>query len=176
MGATRPLLGLVLAVAIALSVYVLGHLLARHRVPLPTTGPREGFAGWLLLLAAGQWLAVLLLLAAVVRRVPLTADVDEPQQLSLFVHVLLLCLSLWSAVLMMRKSRLYPRLLRLELVLLVVLPPIDALWWAEENGAYVTEPKLWIAVAVRMAGTGMFAAAWYLYSEHSRRVRATFVR
>ena len=176
MGATRPLLGLVLAVVVALSVYVLGHLLARHRVPLRATGPREGFAGWLLLLAAGQWLTVLLLLAALIRRMPLMADADHPQQLRLFGHLLLLALALSSAILMTRKSRLYPRLLRLELVLLVVVPPIDALWLTEENGAYVTEPKLWIAFAVRLAATGMFAAAWYLYSEHSRRVRATFVR
>jgi hypothetical protein len=176
MGATRPLLGLALAVAIALSVYVLGLLLARHRVPLSTTTPREGFAGWLLILAAGQWLAVLLLLAALVRRMPWATEGNEAQQLRLFGHLLLLALVLSSAILMMRKSRLYPRLLRLELVLLVVLPPIDSLWWTEENGAYVTEPKLWIAFAVRLAATGMFAAAWYLYSEHSRRVRATFVR
>ena len=67
-------------------------------------------------------------------------------------------------------------MLRLELVLLVLWPPIDALWSSDESGAYVTEPKLWIAFAVRLAATGMFAAAWYLYSEHSRRVRATFVR
>jgi hypothetical protein len=47
---------------------------------------------------------------------------------------------------------------------------------ADENGAYVTEPKLWIAFAVRLAATSMFAAAWYLYSQHSLRMRTTFVR
>jgi hypothetical protein len=145
-------------------------------VPSTSSAPPEGFAGWLLLLAAGQWLAVVLLLAAFVRHMPWMIDESGPQQLRLFGQLLLLVFMAWAAILMMRKSRLYPRLLRLELVLLVVLPQIDALWIAEENGAYVTEPKLWIAFAVRLAATSMFAAAWYLYSQHSLRVRTTFVR
>jgi len=176
MGVGRPLLGLALAVMLALSVYVLGHHLARHRVPSGSSATPEGFAGWLLAVAAGQWLAVLLLLAAFVRHVPWTIDASAPMQLHLFGHLLLLVFATWAAILMMRKSRLYPTLLRLELVLLVVLPPIDALWMADENGAYVTEPKFWIAFAVRLAATSMFAAAWYLYSQHSVRVRTTFVR
>jgi hypothetical protein len=176
MGAGRPLVGLALAVALALSVYALGHHLARHRVPSGASAPAEGFAGWLLLMAAGQWLAVLLLLAAFLRHMPWTIDATGPMQLHLFGRLLLLVFVAWAAILMMRKSRLYPRLLRLELVLLVVLPPFDALWAAEENVAYVTEAKLWIAFAVRLAATSMFAAAWYLYSQHSLRMRNTFVR
>jgi hypothetical protein len=165
-----------LAVVLALSVYALGHHLARHRLPSTSAAPPEGFAGWLLVLAAGQWLAVLLLLAAFVQRLPWTFDASGPLQLRLFGHLLLLAFVACAVILMMRRSRLYPRLLRLELVLLVVLPPIDALWIAKKNGAYVTEPKLWIAIAVRLAATSMFAAAWYLYSQHSLRMRTTFVR
>jgi hypothetical protein len=176
MGASRSLFGLVLAVVLALSVYSLGHHLARHRVPSASAAPREGFAGWLLILAASQWLAAFLLLAALARRMPWTADASGPTQVRLFAHLLLLAFVMWAAILMMRKSHLYPRLLRIELALLVVLPPIDAVWWAEENGPYVTEPKLWIAFAVRLAATSMFAAAWYLYSQHSARMRSTFVR
>jgi hypothetical protein len=176
MGAVRPLVGLALAVVLALSVYVLGHHLARHRVPSNSSAPLEGFSGWLLVIATGQWLAVLLLLIAFVRHLPWTIDASGPMQLHLFGHLLLLVFVAWAAILMTRKSRLYPRLLRLELVLLVVLPPADALWVVEENGVYVTEPKLWIAFAVRLAATSMFAAAWYLYSQHSLRMRSTFVR
>jgi hypothetical protein len=176
MGAGRSLFGLALAVGLALSVYALGHHLVRHRAPSTSAPPPVGLAGWLLVLSASQWLAVLLVLGSLVRRMAWTPDASEFMQLRLFGYLLLLAFVTWAAILMMRKSRLYPRLLRIELALLVVLPPIDALWLADENGTYVTEPKLWIAFAVRLAATSMFAAAWYLYSQHSLRMRSTFVR
>lgn len=175
MGASRALFGLVFAVMLALSVYALGHLFARHRVPSGVTAPPQGFAGWLLVLAAGQWLAMLLVVAALLRGMPQTADTSVPAQLRLLAHLLLLAFTAATTILMMRKSGLYPRLLRVELVLLVVLPPIQAIWFAEENGSYVTEPKLWIAFAVRLAATSMLAAGLFLYSQHSLRMRATFV-
>jgi hypothetical protein len=165
-----------LAAGLALSVYALGHHLLRHRLPL-RSAPPEGFAGWLLVLAAGQWLAVLLLLGAFARRLPRTLETSSvATQLRLLVDLVLLAFVAWAAIVMSRRSRLYPRLLRVELAALAMLPPLDAVWMAEEGGAYVTEPKLWIAFAVRLAATSMVAAAWYLYSQHSLRMRATFVR
>jgi hypothetical protein len=88
----------------------------------------------------------------------------------------MLVLTLAAAILMMRRSRFYPALLRLELVLLVVLPMLGSLWPMGASGSsYVTEPKLWLAVMVRFTATAIFAALWYVYSQRSLRVRNTFV-
>jgi len=35
---------------------------------------------------------------------------------------------------------------------------------------------LWLAVTVRFVATAAVAAAWYVYSQHSLRMRNTFVR
>ena len=176
MGATRPLFALVLAAALALLVYALGQRLARNRPAPGSAAQLAGFSGWLLLLAAGQWLAVAFLLVALVRPVPWYVDGSEAQPARLLAQTLLTVFVSSAAILMMRRSRLYPRLLRVELVLLVVLPPIEGMLMAGGNGAYVTQPKLWIGFAVRLAATSVFAATCYLYSQHSRRMRATFVR
>ncbi len=45
-----------------------------------------------------------------------------------------------------------------------------------ETGSYVTAPKLWIAIALRIAVIGLFAAALFVYSLRSERMRNTFVR
>ena len=88
-------------------------------------------------------------------------------------HLALLGFVLATALAMMRRHRLFPALLRIELVLLVVLPTL--FWATPETGSYVTEPKLWIAAALRFVATGLFAAAWFIYSLRSVRVRHTFV-
>jgi hypothetical protein len=181
MGAFRTLLGLLLAVAVGLAVYLIGHRLMRQRSP-PAGPAVEGFAGWLLVLAIGQWLAVLHLLSEILRRVPLYQRAWETPGLGAEVlgeivgRLVIFVFVTWAAVLMTGKSRLYPRLLRLELVGLAVLPALGGVWLIEEGGAYVTEPKLWLAVTVRFVATAVFAAIWYVYSQHSLRMRNTFVR
>jgi hypothetical protein len=182
MGANRYVMGLLLAVVLGLAVYAVGQRLLRHR-PLAAAGaPVEGFAGWLLVLAIGQWLAVLSLFGEALRLMSLyerylvLREMRTAMIVNLAGHLALLVFVLSAAVLMMRKSRLYPRLLRIELMLLVVLPALSIVWETEETGTYVTGPKVWIAVALRFVATGVFASLWFIYSQHSLRVRNTFVR
>ena len=181
MGAVRPLLGLMLALAVGLTVYAVAHRVMRQRAPMAATTV-EGFWGWLLLLAIGQWLAVVHLLAEILRRLPLYQRAWEmsgqrAEALGEIVgRLVILAFVTAAAVLMTRKSRLYPRLLRIELVGVVVLPALGGLWLIEESGTFVTEPKLWLAVTVRFVATAVVAAAWYVYSQHSLRMRNTFVR
>jgi hypothetical protein len=181
-GASRYLIGLLLAVAVGLAVYAMGHRLMRDRSPVAAGARVEGFAGWLLVLAVGQWLAALSLFGNVLRHMPLYQSyLAMPETRTAAIvevagHLALLAFVLWAAMLMTRKSRLYPRLLRLELVMLVVLPAFNIAWVTEETGTYVTGPKLWIAVTLRFVATGIFAALWFIYSQHSLRVRDTFVR
>ena len=181
MGAFRPLLGLMLAIAVGLAVYAVARRVMQQRPP-PAATAVEGFWGWLLLLAIGQWLAVLHLLAEILRRLPLYQRAWETsgqraEALGEIVgRLAILAFVTAAAVLMTRKSRLYPRLLRIELVGMVVLPALGGLWLIEESGTYVTEPKLWLAVTVRFVATAAVAAAWYVYSQHSLRMRHTFVR
>jgi hypothetical protein len=181
MGAFRPLLGLMLAIAVGLAVYAIAQRVMRQRQP-PVATTVEGFWGWLLLLAIGQWLAVLYLLSEILRRLPLYQRAWETsgqraEALGEIVgRLVILAFVTAAAVLMTRKSRLYPRLLRIELVGMVVLPALGGLWLIEESGTYVTEPKLWLAVTVRFVATAAVAAAWYVYSQHSLRMRNTFVR
>jgi len=170
-----------LALAVGLTVYAVAHRVMRQRAPTAATTV-EGFWGWLLLLAIGQWLAVLHLLSEILRRLPLYQRAWETsgqraEALGEIVgRLVILAFVTAAAVLMTRKSRLYPRLLRIELVGMVVLPALSGLWLTEESGTYVTEPKLWLAVTVRFVATAAVAAAWYVYSQHSLRMRNTFVR
>jgi len=180
MAAFRPLLALLLAIAAGLAVYVIAHRLARGRAPSAATVP-AGFGGWLMVLAIGQWLVVALVLAGILIRLPLYQRVLETPDLgagalgAIIGRFALFAFVAWAALLMSRRSRFYPRVLRLELLGLVVLPALG-LWLVEEQGAYVTEPKLWLTIVVRFVATAVFAALWYVYSQHSLRMRNTFVR
>ena len=180
MAAFRPLLALLLAIAAGLAVYVIAHRLARGRGPSAAATP-AGFGGWLMVLAIGQWLAVALLLFGIVLRLPLyqhaleTPDLGAGALAAIAGRLALFAFVAWAALMMSFRSRLYPHLLRLELLGLVVLPALG-LWLMEEERAYVTEPKLWLTIVVRFVATAVFAALWYVYSQHSLRMRNTFVR
>ena len=180
--AGRPLVGLLVALAVGLVAYGAGHaLLHGGRARATGAPPTAGFAGWLLALAIGQWLAVLSLLGDLLRHLP------AHQQLwstgapiaavgDLAGRAALLALVLCAAILMQRRSRLYPRLLRLEMIVLVLRPVLAGLLLVEDTDLFETRPKLWIGFALQFAATGLLAAAGYLYAQHSARVRATFVR
>jgi hypothetical protein len=167
-----------LVVAVGVAVYFV-----LPRRPLPARGALlEGFAGWLLVLAIAQWLGVLGLAGELLRQIPFyqryggIAEMPTATIVEAIGHLALLVFVLVAALAMTRQSRLFPKLLRIELVLLVVLTVLSLLGATSETGAYVTEPKLWIAVALRLVVTGLFAALWFAYSLRSVRVRNTFVR
>jgi NADH:ubiquinone oxidoreductase subunit K len=107
--------------------------------------------------------------------------VDAPQAhassiAEAIVHLAALVFVLWTAVSMARRRRLFPVLLRIELALLAALPVAELFFGSTETDTYVTAPKLWIAIALRIGVTGLFAAALFVYSLRSERVRSTFVR
>jgi hypothetical protein len=181
-GASRYLFGLLVAVAVGVAIYSIGQRLVVRRSP-PANGARlEGFAGWLLVLAIGQWLAVLGLFAEILRRLPFyhrSLEMPETRTIvvaQIVVHLAMLAFVLGAALLMTRKRRLYPPLLRIELVLLVLLPALNGIWASEETATFVTGPKHWIAIALRFAVGGIVAALLFLYAQHSLRLRNTFVR
>jgi len=178
----RYLIGLLLAVAVGAVVYLVARRWMNNRPAAPAGAPIEGFAGWLLFLAIAQWFAVLSVAGELLRQIPLYqryGDVPETRTATIVEavgHLAVLAFVLWAAIAMARRSRLFPGLLRIELVLLVILPVLNLFWVTSETGTYVTEPKLWIAVALRFVVTGLFATAWFVYSLRSVRVRNTFVR
>lgn len=178
----KLLLDLLLAVAVWAAAYFAMRYWQRHRPPWAPGAAFEGFAGALLLLAIAQWLGALWVAGDFLRQLPLYRDsLDAPQAHVAAIaeavgHLALLAFVLWAAILMTRKSRLFPALLRIELVLLAALPVHHLFLGTSGAGSYVTEPKLWLAVALRLAVIGLFAAVCFVYSLRSTRVRDTFVR
>lgn len=176
--AGRALVGLLVAVAAGLVVYAAGHRLLRGARASPP--PPGGFVGWLLVVAIGQWLAVLALLGDLLRHLPLQRQLWESGAAvaalgDLAGRSALLVFVLSAAILMQRRSRLYPRLLRIESIVLVLRPLLAGLVLVDETSLFQTQPKLWIGFAIEFVATGALAAAGYLYAQHSARLRATFV-
>jgi hypothetical protein len=176
--ANRLFVEVLLAVAIGGAIY----LVVRRWLAPASGAPSEGFGGMLLYLAIVQWLAVVIVAARLLWRMPPWQDyVDAPQAHASGIaeaigHLAALVFVLWAAVSMARRRRLFPVLLRIELALLAVLPVIELFFGSTETDTYVTAPKLWIAIALRIVATGLFAAALFVYSLRSERVRNTFVR
>jgi hypothetical protein len=84
---------------------------------------------------------------------------------------------LWSAIMMHRKSRLFPLLFRIEMVLLMLLPIALALlgtWMTGHEGDMGSGLRLaaWARVALFAPAAGI----GFVYSLRSQRFRNTFVR
>ena len=176
--ANRLFLEVLLALAIGGAIY-----LAARRSLAPGSGaPTEGFAGMLLYVAIVQWLGVVVVAGKLFWPMPPLGDYFEAPQahasaiLESLGHLAVLAFVLWSALLMARRRRLFPVLLRIELLGLAVLPVVELLFGTTETDSYVTAPKLWIAIVLRIVVIGLFAAALFVYSLRSERVRNTFVR
>ena len=176
--ANRLFVEVLLALAIGGAIY----LVLRRSLAPASGAPPEGFGGMLLYLAIVQWLGVVIVAARLLWRMPPWQDyVDAPQAHASSIaetigHLAALAFVLWAAVSMARRRRLFPILLRIELALLAVLPVMELFFAPTETDSYVTAPKLWIAIALRIVATGLFAAALFVYSLRSERVRNTFVR
>jgi hypothetical protein len=176
--ANRLFVEVLLALAIGGAIY----LVVRRGLAPASGAPPEGFGGMLLYLAIVQWLAVVIVAARLLWRMPPWQDYVEAPQVhasgiaEVIGHLAALVFVSWTAVSMTRRRRLFPLLLRIELVLLAVLPVVELFFAPAETDTYVTAPKLWIAIALRIVTTGLFAAALFVYSLRSERVRNTFVR
>jgi len=176
--ANRLFVEVLLALAIGGAIY----LVVRRSLAPASGAPPEGFGGMLLYLAIVQWLGVVIVAARLLWRMPPWEDYVEAPQVhassiaEVIGHLAALVFVLWAALSMTRRRRLFPVLLRIELALLAVLPVVELFFAPAETDSYVTAPKLWIAIALRIVATGLFAAALFVYSLRSERVRNTFVR
>ena len=176
--ANRLFVEVLLALAIGGAIY-----LVVRRWLMPTSGaPPAGFGGMLLYVAIVQWLGVVVVAGKLFWPMPPLADYfDAPQAHASAIvetlgHLAVFVFGLWAALLMTRRGRLFPILLRIELVGLAALPFVELIFGTTETDSYVTAPKLWIAIALRIVVIGLFAAALFVYSLRSERVRNTFVR
>jgi hypothetical protein len=147
--------------------------------------PLEGFAGWLIFIGVLQGMAVLQVAGELMlhfREYQLQAPtIANPYARAgriggLVFQILLVALVLWSAVMMLRKSRTFPRLFRIELVLLVLIPVLLALLlkWVADHSAL--SPQLQLFYWVRAGIMAPAAAAAFVYSLRSERFRNTFVK
>jgi hypothetical protein len=175
---------LIVALTVGLLTWFVAHRMKLNERLKGPPGAAQGSGKWLLLLMVLQWLAV-------VHAFGDAASSLSPQRLaaaassgpyrygsyiaSIVVLVLLFFFVLWSAIMMHRKSRLFPKLFRIEMALLLFGPILIALWftWETEQGKVSESMSVlfWVRVALfaPMAGVG------YVYSLYSVRFRNTFV-
>ena len=140
----------------------------------------EGFGGWLLLIAIGQWLGVfggavqfLLGLSDYASRWsdPLTRRgvVGEAG-----LELALLALMLYVAIMMSMKRRVFPTLFRIQLALVVVVPLLST-WWTSSSAGRPIEGLEFTGTAVQAVVGVIGASLSILYSLRSERVRNTFI-
>lgn len=179
---------LIVALAVGLLTWFVAHrsrLNERWNRPsgASRTGASQGPDRWLLFLMVLQWLAVLHAFGDAVGSLSpqrlASAASSGPYRYagyiaSIVVLVLLFVFVLWSTIMMHRKSRLFPRLFRIEMALLLFVPLLIALWfsWETEQGRVplLVSVMFWVRVAIFAPAAGI----GYVYSLRSARFRNTF--
>src|SRR5258708_19039139 len=141
-------------------------------------GP-EGFGGWLVLIAIGQWLGFLGRLMELIWELPTwVGQWSDPalHRATIGEAVLafgLLAFMLYTAIIMNMKRREFPTLFRLEAALFVVVPLLSIWWVARSTGTVVNEASF-ARIAVQAVAPTLAASLSILYSLRSARVRNTF--
>lgn len=175
---------LIVALGVGLITWFVAHSFRLNERWKASTSPSQGFAGWLLFLALLQGLTAIHAFGDIFTSISLkthaTAASSTPlgagYTAAIVIRVLMFIFVLGSTIMMLRRSRLFPRLFRIEMVLLLVFPIVVALlttWEIERS----REPHLlsvlaWIRVAIFAPAAGI----GYVYSLRSQRFRNTFVR
>ncbi len=95
------------------------------------------------------------------------------------MNVGMILLSVFSAVLLFRHSRHFPRLFIWQMIAVILLPLIDLLWVASMISLVTNEPISKYLTMDPKEGARLFAAVigaaiWIPYILKSRRVRNTF--
>jgi hypothetical protein len=176
---------LVVALTVGLLTWFVAHRLKLNERWKGTTGAPHRSDRWLLLMTVLQWLAVLHALGDVAGSLSpqrlASAAASGPYRYggyiaSIVALVLLFVFVLWSAIMMHRRSRLFPRLFRIEMVLLLFVPILIALWftWETERGKIpqMVSVLFWVRVAIFAPAAGI----GYVYSLRSATFRDTFSR
>jgi uncharacterized YccA/Bax inhibitor family protein len=140
----------------------------------------EGFAGWLLLIAIGQWLGILRELVELVWALPTWASQWSDPILrraavgEAGLSAGLIAFMLYAAIMMSLKRHEFPTLFRIELALYVVVPLASIGWVSGSTGATVEWANFAGIVAEAIVG---MIGAWIsmLYSLRSARMRNTFI-
>ena len=144
-----------------------------------STGP-EGFGGWLLLIAIGQWLGVFWTLAQLLLELPgYAGQLSDPSMRRAVIgeaglDIALLAFMLYTTVMMSMKRREFPTLFRIQLALFVVVPLLSTWWTSTSTGKPLEGPEFTSTAVSAVVGV-IGASLSILYSLRSARVRNTFV-
>jgi hypothetical protein len=140
----------------------------------------EGFGGWLLMIAVGQWAGLFWTLGGLLLKLPGYAGRwSDPSWTRAIVGeagigIGLLAFMLYTTVIMSMKRREFPTLFRLQLALFVVAPLASSVWTSLAMGT--TLQGMDFAATATQAVFGVAGASIsILYSLRSERVRNTFV-
>lgn len=140
--------------------------------------PLQGFGGWLLLLAVivvVEFLgfASLLLMMLVEDETWMGNHSPRVVQFQAPVIAATTCILLWLGILMFRKKQLFPRVFRIHLVVVWVMPVLMAVLEAASLGM----ARVPLSVGgVEIVGSTLGTVLWWACSVRSVRVRNTFTR
>jgi hypothetical protein len=140
----------------------------------------EGFGGWLLLVAIGQWLGILRELVEFIGSLPTWATQWSDPILrraasgEAALSAGLIAFMLYTAIMMSMKRSEFPTLFRIGLALYVVVPLLSIAWVSLSTGATV-EGASFAALAVESVVATVGAWISMLYSLRSVRMRNTFI-
>lgn len=153
--------------------------------PATETGPR-GIGGWLLLIAFGQVIGTLRLLATLALHYSVPQNQEFFRQYpataygELALNAFMVLLAIWTLSLFFRESRYFPRFFVGEVVATIALPILNTVWVAltlsRQIGAPFSGFFFFEPVEIAQLGLAVIAALiWIPYVLRSRRVKNTFV-
>lgn len=153
----------------------------RDKKRRPEGAKIEGFGGWLLIVAIGQWFGALSFIADFLKALP---EYEKHWSNPIAQRVIMaeagltlgfVGFMIYVAIMMSMRRRVFLFLFRVELVLIVVGPLIVLFWAALVSDASLEKLNFGTEVG-RSMGRAVGAAIWIVYSLRSVRVRNTFVR